>query len=275
LVVIGWRLVGIGCYNPSRNSQFAIRNSQFAIPKDPSMKIAHISDLHLRHHLPGSAEIAARRSREMPERFAAAINEISREAVDMLIITGDLLDYPLDAMHDPITLAQGEADLRLIAQILEQIDVPIALVHGNHDHPELVQRVFGHLPVDQEVAGHRVLCFFDNEGADHVPLRQGEDQQRFLAALADERSLPQIHVQHYIVWPELNDEYPHTYGQGAEMRDQIVESGRVRLVLSGHYHKGVPLFQQGQTYFTAVRAFTEEPHPYVIYQIAGDGMGWG
>jgi 3',5'-cyclic-AMP phosphodiesterase len=236
------------------------------------MKIAHISDLHLRHHLPGTAEIESRRSREMPERFAAAIEEIVGEAVDLLVISGDLLDYPLDAMDDPAALAQGEADLRLIAQILEQVECPIALVHGNHDHPELVQRLFGHLPADQEVAGYRVLCFFDDEGADHVPQRQGADQQRFLAALADEGSLPQIHVQHYVVWPELNDDYPHTYGRGAELRDQIVESGRVRLVLSGHYHKGVPLFQEGETYFTTIRAFAEAPHPYAIYRIEGESV---
>lgn len=231
------------------------------------MNIAHISDLHLRHHLAGTASIPTRRSRQMPALFAEAIQRIGAESPDLLIITGDLVDYPLDAMHDAEVQRQGEMDLRLIAEILQAIHCPIALVHGNHDHPELVQRVFGHLPLVQQVAGHQVVCFYDDEGDDHYPRRLGASRQRFLDVLADADSPPQIHVQHYVVWPEQNEEYPHTYQEGAWLRDRIVESGRVRLVLSGHYHTGIPLVQIGQTYFAGVPAFTEHPHPYSIYTI--------
>lgn len=231
------------------------------------MKVAHISDLHLRHHLAGTADIPIRRSREMPDLFAEAVRRIGEAAPDLLIITGDLVDYPLDALHDAETQRQGEADLRLIAEILQAVHCPIALVHGNHDHPALVQRVFGHLPPVQQVTGYRVVCFFDDEGADHHPRRLGASRQRFLDVLADADSPPQIHVQHYVVWPEHNEEYPHTYQEGEWLRDRIVESGRVRLVLGGHYHKGVPLFPMGQTYFAGAPAFAEHPHPYWIYTL--------
>lgn len=238
------------------------------------MRIAHISDLHMRHHLPGTSEIALRRSREMPERFAEAIERISAEQPDLLVVSGDLLDYPLDDMDDPLTMAQGEADLRLLAEILARISCSMALVPGNHDHPVLMQRVFGHLPADQVVAGHRVFTFDDNEGADHVPERVGRSHRRFVDALHSDDGLPQIHVQHYVVWPPLNEEYPHTYGEGAEMRDQIVESGRVRLVIHGHYHWGVPLYAVGVTYFAGIRAFTEAPHPFGIYEIEGENVSF-
>jgi DNA repair exonuclease SbcCD nuclease subunit len=231
------------------------------------MKLAHISDLHLRHHLAGTASIPTRHSREMPELFAEAVRRICDEAPDLLIVTGDLVDYPLDAMNDADVQRQGEADLRLIADILQAVDCPVALVHGNHDHPELVQRVFGHLPAVQHIADHQVVCFFDDEDNDHHPRRLGASQQRFLGVLADADSPPQIHVQHYVVWPQHNEDYPHTYWEGEWLRDQIVESGRVRLVLSGHFHTGITLFQIGQTYFAGVPAFTEHPHPYWIYTI--------
>ncbi len=234
------------------------------------MKIAHVSDLHLRHHLPGTSEIANRLSRQMPELFAKAVAQIIEEGVDLFVLSGDLLDYPFDAFEDPTTMAQGEADLRLIGQILARLPMPVVLVRGNHDHPALMQRVFGHLPTTIEVAGHRVICFNDDEGEDHQPRRLGDSRRRFEEALADAASPPQIHVQHYVVWPERNDDYPHTYRGAEALRDQIVQSGRVRLVLSGHYHIGVPLFAVEGATFSTVRGFCEAPHPYAIYQIEGN-----
>jgi 3',5'-cyclic AMP phosphodiesterase CpdA len=232
------------------------------------MRVAHISDLHLRHHLPGTASISARLSRAMPERFAAALNQIRSVNPDLLVVSGDLIDYPLDALNDPVTQELGRKDLELIAALLAELPFPIALVHGNHDHPALIDQVFGHIPNDQIVKGYRILTFRDDEGINHVPVRVGKEQARFLSALDNTNSLPQIHIQHYIVWPERNEEYPHTYGAGAQMRDAIIASGKVRLVLSGHYHTGVPLFQDKGVWFATVRGFTEAPHPFNVYEIA-------
>lgn len=236
------------------------------------MKIAHLSDIHLRHHLPGTAAVPERQSREMPERLAAAVQAIAADQPDLLVISGDLLDYPLNAINDADAIQQGEKDLRLVAEILEGTGTPISLVHGNHDHPMLVRTVFNQLPMTRALAGHRVICFFDDEDIDNVPRRLGPSRQHFLDALADESSPPQIHVQHYVIWPRLNKDYPYTYQQGAWMRDLIADSGRVRLVLSGHYHKGVPLFQLGQTYFATVPAFSDPPHPYWLYEIGDRGV---
>lgn len=236
------------------------------------MRIAHISDLHLRHHLPGSASIPTRLSRQMPERFAAALARIRKLLPDLLVISGDLLDYPMDALDDPATQALGLQDLQLIASLLENLPFPIALVHGNHDHPALIDRVFGHLPNDQEISGYRILTFRDDEGSGHVPVRVGTEQKRFRNALNDAASLPQVHIQHYVVWPERNEEYPHTYGAGAEMRDAIIAAGNVQLILSGHYHIGVPLFLDKGVWFATVRGFTEAPHPFNIYDLSAEGI---
>jgi predicted MPP superfamily phosphohydrolase len=231
------------------------------------MRIAHISDLHMRHHLPGTASVAARLSRLMPDYFARALAQIRVLLPDLLVISGDLIDYPLDALDDPAAQKQGRQDLELIATLLNEIPVPIAIIAGNHDHPELFDKVFGKFPDDQIVNGYRILTFNDHEDAKHVPVRTGQQLKRFRAALKDSKSLPQIHVQHYIVWPERNEEYPHTYGAGASMREAIIETGNVRLLLSGHYHPGVPLFYDKGVWFSTIRSFSEAPHPFVIYEI--------
>ena len=239
------------------------------------MRIAHISDLHLRHHLPGTAYHADRLSRAMPEYFARALTQIGEHAPDCLVVSGDLLDYPFDDLgkpvNDPETQAQGLQDLALIADLLTTLPVPALLVHGNHDHPALFDQVFGHIPWQQEVGDYQLIAFRDDEGPGNVPVRQGEMQRRFQAALDDLDSPPQVHIQHYMVWPERNEEYPHTYGAGAAMREAILATGHVRLVLSGHYHRGVPLFADKSSYFATVRGFTTSPHPFAIYDLHDDG----
>jgi len=190
------------------------------------MRIAHLSDLHLRHHLPGTASLPDRLSRAMPQRFAQALQQIRALAPDLLVITGDLLDYPFDALDDPIAQELARRDLYLIADLIA--DVP-------------------------------------------VPVREGDSLARFQTALADPASPPQVHVQHYVVWPERNEEYPHTYGAGAAMREAILAAGNVRLVLSGHYHTGVPLFGDQSTYFATVPGFAVLPHPFALYELAAGG----
>jgi predicted MPP superfamily phosphohydrolase len=235
------------------------------------MRIAHITDLHMRHHLPGTSDVPERLSRAMPDLLAQALQHLRALAPDLLVVTGDLLDYPFEGMNDPATQELGRRDLRLIADLFAGVLAPLALVHGNHDQPALVAEVFSQVPLDQTVGGYRILTFPDDEGPGHVPQRTGDSLIRFHTALDDLASPPQIHVQHYIVWPEHNEWYPHTYGAGVNMRDAMVASGKVRLVLSGHYHPGEPLFCEKGAYFSTLPAFTSPPHPYALYDLAGDG----
>ncbi len=234
------------------------------------MRIAHISDLHLRHHLPGTAAIPTRLSRQMPEYFAQALDQIQTLAPDVLVLSGDLLDYPLDGIDDPALQAAGLADLNLIADLLAPLAIPQVIIPGNHDHPALVETVFPAGDGEVTVKGYRLLAFRDHEGPQHVPQRVGAERQRFTAALADPDSPPQVHVQHYVVWPERNEEYPHTYRAGAAMREAIIASGNVRLVLSGHYHAGIPLFADMGVYFATIQSFADPPHVFATYDLHGD-----
>jgi predicted MPP superfamily phosphohydrolase len=258
------------------------------------MRIAHISDLHLRHHLPGTADIPARQSRLMPDYFARALQQIRALQPDLLVLSGDLVDYPLDRLDDPTTRQQGRQDLADLHAQLGEFPAPVALVAGNHDDPPTFAELFGtpragspeptdhsnsagraaqpKFPSDQTVAGYRVLTFHDAEGPNHVPQRVGSQANRFRAALSETAAAPQIHIQHYLVWPERNADYPHTYGTGADMAAAITASGNVRLVLSGHYHPGVPPFLEKGTWFAVAPAFAEAPHPFWLYDLDDDRL---
>jgi predicted MPP superfamily phosphohydrolase len=203
----------------------------------------------------------------MPAKFPLALDQIRALNPDLLVISGDILDYPMDELDDPITQEQGQQDYEFVAALLAELPFPVVLVHGNHDHPLLFAQSFDKYLGDQVVSGFRILTFRDDEGTNNVPVRVGVESARFTAALEDSASLPQIHIQHYLVWPERNEGYPHTYGKGAEMREAIIASGNVLLVLSGHYHHGVPLFLDKGVWFSTALAFTIAPHPFHIYDI--------
>ena len=100
------------------------------------MKIAHISDFHLRHHLAGE------NIRCGPDLIAEGARHIAAHSPDLVAVTGDLVDYPLDALDDPDTVALGEKDLHLVRECFDSLSCPVAYVHGNHDHPTSFRRVF-------------------------------------------------------------------------------------------------------------------------------------
>ncbi|SVE63221.1 uncharacterized protein METZ01_LOCUS516075, partial [marine metagenome] len=218
-----------------------------------AVRLGHISDLHLRCHLSGTAAVSARRSRDMPALFTEALASMEGAGVDVVVVTGDLVDHP-DNRQTPETLHHGEADLRLVAEALARLSCPWVVLPGNHDHPQLFGDVFGR-PAELDVRGVRVIAFFDwdrpvgtveeEDERPNVPRRVGEERARFEAALAAGDRRPQIHLQHYVITPRLDEGWPHTYRDGESIRDSLVGDPRVRLALSGHYPLGVDSFLEG------------------------------
>lgn len=234
------------------------------------MKIAHITDLHLRRHLPGTATISKRLSRRMPDLFALAVSRISAESPDLLVLSGDLLDFPMYGLCNAQLLEEARCDLDLIAAQLKTLHCPCVVLPGNHDPAPLVRDVFAGAQEDFDCAGFRVVSFFDSEVENNVPQRLGAEREKFLAVTAGASSLPQIHVQHYIVWPPRNEGYPHTYREHESMLATILESRRVRMVLSGHYHPGSEPVSNRGTIFAAPPAFCDPPHRWWTYDLTED-----
>jgi D-glycero-D-manno-heptose 1,7-bisphosphate phosphatase len=203
----------------------------------------------------------------MPDLLGRAVEAIGAASPDLVAVTGDLIDHPFYGMRDDTRIAQGEKDLHLIREIFGSLTCPVAYVYGNHDRPESFMRIFGDQPVDFDVVGHRILLFFDEEIDCHMAQRLGDQRERLMAALSDHDPKPQIHLQHYLIAPERNEGYPHNYREFCSLRKTLLADRRVRLVLSGHYHKGVQLFQDGAVHFGTVPAFAEPDHPYRIYTL--------
>ncbi len=231
------------------------------------VRIAHISDLHLRQSLPGTSRGNRRLSRRMVELFSRAIRRMAEMKPDMAVVTGDILDYPEYAYDDADMKRRALEDLHTVRDLLDTLGCPYVVVYGNHDHPDLTTEVFPLDGNDLHVLGHRVIPFYDNEVLDHVPQRTGLEREKLNRVLEDDSDVPQIHVQHYLVWPEKREGYPHSYREAEELHRRVIESDRVHLILSGHYHDGIEPFREYETWFAVAPAFSEPPHRFFVYDL--------
>jgi len=244
------------------------------------MRLAQITDLHARHHLPGTSRLVQRRSRLMPTLFAEALELCRERGADAVVVTGDLLDVPDyilsgDDYYDyrrELFEQETAADYRLLRGQLEACGLPWMVLPGNHDWIPVMAEVFGDQPLTMEVGGYRLVSFWDRDFYSHVPRRLDRERMLWDAMLADQASPPQIHLQHYVITPELNQGWPHTYFEGEFLRRRMVDSGRVVLSLSGHYHRGTELLDDGPCRFATAPAFGEFPHPIRFYDLTDGGV---
>lgn len=239
-----------------------------------AVRIAHLSDFHARLAQPGSSGYHNRRSREIKTLLPAALQELCTKQVDFLAITGDLLDVPNYVLtredYYDYRLAEWdraiEADYRWFKAQLDACGIPYMVLPGNHDNAAM-WRVFDPAANMADVKGYHIYRFCDRETDFHVPRRLDRERRLFEQSLNDPAQ--QIHLQHYVLTPALNQGYPHTYFEGETLAQKQAATGRVSLSLSGHYHAGTPLIHIGQTAYTTIPAFCVYPHPYRIYDVDG------
>jgi DNA repair exonuclease SbcCD nuclease subunit len=96
------------------------------------MRLLHLSDTHLGQHLPAwGATPGWHRSRDMDLAFRAALEPALRGEVDLVVHAGDLFDSrsPPPAVVD--------AALAILEEVAAR--VPVLLIPGNHDPPQLAR----------------------------------------------------------------------------------------------------------------------------------------
>ena len=239
-------------------------------------RILHFTDMHLRHHQPGSARQPERLSREMPSALDRLAEKAKALAPDVVVLTGDVLDVPDDVIEgepaDGRALAdwhaEVEADFRMVRDWFDATGIPYVVIPGNHDDEAIFRRVFPESTPIIDKAGIRFFCFWDDLSPERQPRRTGERRDLFDAALnAAEHARPQVHVQHYTIVPEIESRgWRYDYIGASGMKQSLDASDRVRAVLSGHYHPG-SLVEDGGVVYSGVPAFCEAPFPFRTYDI--------
>lgn len=220
------------------------------------MKLVLLADLH-----DAAADVAgsARRStgaRGILRRAVRRINRFIRP--DLVALAGDLMENGCapDA-------AERYAALR---QILDGLDAPWIAVPGNHDAPaDAFYRYFPRPAERTDAGGARVVCFNDPPAPYFCAERLPADLARSEAA-GEGAAGPVIALQHVPLFPRGATPCPYNY-ENAEAALESARRGGISLILSGHYHKGLPLTRTGGLALACAPALCEAPFRFLEIEL--------
>ncbi len=215
------------------------------------MKIGVFTDPHY-----SSQEVtcSVRYNRRSLKKIDQALAYFTEQHCDLVICLGDLIDKESD--H------QKEIDnLKQIAAVIHQYDLPFICVMGNHDgfafEIEEFYRILGieppsYLKIDDKHLLFLDACYFKN-GNHYMP---GDSDWtdtyyphiKHLRTTLDGIDGDAYVFMHQNVDPDI-DEY-HSLSNAAEIRRILEQSGKVKAVYQGHYHHGNRSTHNGIDYIT-------------------------
>ena len=237
------------------------------------MRIAHVSDLHLPVFVRGVLKSTLDIDREY-ELFETTVSKIVVLDVDILVITGDILEIP-ESLDTTDPLGQSPVlDIKNIIssyhkvhEIITASNVRYLIIPGNHDQEMTFWQVFDSNADSMEIDGYSIVCFSDMVDDNSIPVRRGGELEKFKNLLTDHTKPRQIHIQHYLLTDPPEDDYVYSYNNYQELQQEIVNSDKVICCLSGHYHRGVEVFEKAGTFFSIGPAFCAPHRKYRVYQV--------
>ena len=242
------------------------------------LRILHLTDLHMRQALAGTADRTERLSRDIPTLLERLGERLSEWTPDVIVMTGDLLDVPDEVVDESLSesdpdayaeaVVQAATDYRWMRDWLESAALDWVVIPGNHDHRAAFTDIFSTASPDTVQGGWRFIGFDDDLDGRRTPVRPNDEQLRFDDALdgLDDR-IPQIHLQHYILRPRLYRRTAYSYQGDAEIAARVDRNPRVRAVLSGHYHPGAYARSANDVTYSTGPAFCETPFPFRIMDL--------
>ncbi len=215
------------------------------------MKIGIFTDPHY-----SSQEVTCgvRYNRRSLKKIEQALAYFTEQHCELVICLGDLIDK--ESNH------QKEIDnLRQIAAVIRQYDLPFICVMGNHDGFAFeVEEFYGILgtepPSHLEMDGNHLLfldaCYFEN-GNHYLPGDSDWTDTHYPHTDALTAELNRIDGNVYVfmhqnIDPNI-DEY-HSLSNAADIRQILEQSGKVKAVYQGHYHHGNTATHNGIPYIT-------------------------
>jgi histidinol phosphatase-like PHP family hydrolase len=225
------------------------------------VRLAVISDTHFHHDR--SAAVGPRRTGIADLLMLRAVHRLNRFVrPDLTVVLGDIVDEGSSAT----TAAQFDT----MRRILDLLRMPWLALPGNHDgDPGRFFRHFPPLPAVLDVAGVRCLPFVDPEAPGYNAYRDSADLRRLDGARADGWKGPVVALQHVPIFPPGRHSCPYNYVNAGEIVRRM-ESAGITLAVSGHFHAGIDLLQNGPLWFAAAPALCEAPFAYLVVDL-GDG----
>ena len=231
------------------------------------MKIGIFTDSHY-----SSQEITCgnRYNSQSLRKIQEAYQAFEQENCDLVICLGDLIDK--ESSH-----AKETENLKKVAHVIRKSSIPTVCVMGNHDAFAFTQKEFYELlggcqPKTMEKEGKKLLfldaCYFKN-GNHYLPGDSDwtdtfyPDVDTLKAQIMDSAEDIYIFLHQNI---DPNIQRNHCLFNADEINHLLLNSGKVKAVYQGHYHKGCQSIHNGIRY-VAYPAMCENEGVYFIEEI--------
>ncbi len=222
------------------------------------MRIAVLSEVHF-----GEQTVWPLRGELGLNILQRAVNRFNRFVrPDVVIVAGDIVD---DGYGDA-----GAERLLAAKKIIEQLRAETIVIRGNHDGgAEDFYTVFEKPKDYVDIAGVRFVCFDDAERAGFNAERSEADIERLRNVRFDGFGGSIVCVQHTPLCPAYSADCPFYIYNSEAIIDAMKEAG-AGLSISGHFHNGFDIFQNGIRYLS-VAAVCEKPFRYAVIDVERDG----
>jgi len=236
------------------------------------MKIGLFTDAH---YCKARVLCGTRRPSLSPAKIREAMNVFREAGTDMCICLGDMTDHAPEDTHDDCL-----ANLRELIALIGEYDIPFYLVPGNHDYLMMTGddiKASGLLlpPYTIDTPSCRLIVLdanyrsdmrrFDEAGVDWTDANLPPEQIAYLKEQLSSAVMPCVVLVHENLDP--NVECRHIIKNAAEVRQIIAESGKVKLVLQGHYHPGAENTIDGIRYLTLPAMCEGEENRYLLLEM--------
>lgn len=237
------------------------------------MKIGLFTDCHYCH----ADKIGGNRRPMLSfQKIKEAMERFKEESVDIVFCLGDMTDHDENSTKEDIISCFKEA-----MQAIKSYQIPFYLVPGNHDYlvmtAEDMEREadFKIPPYTIETEKYNFIILdanyrsnmvrFDKAGVEWTDSNLPPFQIDFLKNELDNANTPCIILVHENLDPSV-DKY-HIVKNADQIRDIIKSSGKVKMVIQGHYHQGNENTVDGIPYITLPAMCEGEENYFKILEL--------
>lgn len=235
------------------------------------MKVGIFADPH---YCGSDVLCKTRRPRLSYGKIRETMDAFAKAGVDRVVCMGDLTDR--EATH-----AEELARLREVTGLIRSYGLPALLIPGNHDYASFTAAEL------TEIGGFRIPPYtvplpgckwivldanyrsdgrrFDIAGVDWKDSNLPPEQLAFLRRELATGDEPCVVLVHENLDPEVQRD--HIIRNAGAVRQMLADSGRVKLVLQGHYHPGAEHTLDGIRYLTLPAMCEGESVPYRILDL--------
>ena len=237
------------------------------------MKIGLFTDCHYcKAEFLGSTRrplLAKKRVKEAMEHFTSS-------NVDMVFCLGDMTDHNEGSTREEIISCFNE-----LMSMIKSYNIPFYLVPGNHDYlmmsAEDMEREAGFKipPYTIEASSHKFIILdanyrsnmirFDKAGVEWTDSNLPSEQLELLENELSNSTKPCVVLIHENLDPGVDK--MHIIKNSDKAREIIKSSGKVQMVLQGHYHLGKESVVDGIPYITLSAICEAESNYFRIIEL--------